>query len=93
MVSLRKIAFWMGVIAGVAIGYAIGISLPEDKQQQLREELQKRGKEVVTKGKEVGEQYARDWAEEARKRATEWFQQAETHIPYSRSRTNGHEHA
>ncbi len=90
--SLRKLAFWLGVVIGAGVGYAIGISLPEEEQQHLREELRQRGQHLVTKAKEVGEQQARDWAKEARTRAAEWFAQAESHIPYTRDRNNGHAH-
>ncbi len=88
--SLRRIAFWLGVIVGAGIGYAIGISLPEEEQQHLREEFRRRGEDLVAKAKEVGTQQARHWTKEAQARATEWFERAETHIPYPRSRNNGH---
>lgn len=79
--SVRKAAFWLGLMVGAGIGYIVGISMPEEKQKRLREELVKRGEDVVEKAREVGEERARELSEEARRRAEEMAAKAKERIP------------
>lgn len=77
----RKIAFWSGFLLGTAVGYIVGIAMPQEQQQRLREELVTRGEEVVARARKVGEQQARVLAQEARRRAEELAAQARERIP------------
>ena len=93
MMSVKRAAFWMGIIVGAGIGYVVGIMMPEEKQKHLREELIKRGEDVVSKARVVSEERARQLAEEAKRRAEEVAAQVKEHIPdtlpFSHAKSNG----
>lgn len=67
----RALAFWSGLIIGAALGYVVGISLPEERQKQLKETLVQRGEEVWEKARTVGAERARQVIEEAKRRVPE----------------------
>ncbi len=80
--AVRRAAFWFGVMIGAALGYIAGISLPEERQQHLRDTLVRRGEEVLEKARTVSVEQARRLAEEARRRVPEG-------TPFNRPKGNG----
>ena len=91
--SMRKVAFWTGFIVGAATGYVVGVAMPQEQQERLRQRLVTRGEEVITKAREVGGAGARVLTEEARRRAESLREQAQyrlgERVPFVTPRTNG----
>ena len=87
--ALKKLVFWTGVLVGVGVGYAVAISLPEEQREELKQKLVARGEDVWELLKEAGSQQARELAEEARRKAEEWVEQAPEFSSFLRTGTNG----